>query len=242
MKKINAVWEKRNLGLDVTEIVAENKDTVEELKSALDEPQAQYLVLKIPSGRVDLLMAAQEKEFRVIEMNYHLVRNLKGYTLPKLYDRFSSDLTFIQADSDNADKVIQEIKKGQLFVTDRIALDPVFTQAQAGQRYAFWSQDIVKNGGQICIVQFKGKSVGFGINFSHDGITYNAALGGLFPEYENKGLGFLSIHSNMVSILNQGGSKVETTVSSNNLPILRLHLIFGFDIDQSAYVLIKHQG
>jgi hypothetical protein len=71
--------------------------------------------------------------------------------------------------------------------------------------------------------------------------VYDAFLGGVFSEAANKGLGFLALYANMQSIRSQGGLKIITRVSSNNLPILRLHLQYGYDITDMNYILVKHQ-
>ncbi|MCH4154354.1 MAG: hypothetical protein LKF32_06905 [Mageeibacillus sp.] len=60
MRIVDAVWEKRNLGVDTVEIALDEDDDVnvfEEINT-LKQP---YQVLKIPNGRIDISSAAQKK-------------------------------------------------------------------------------------------------------------------------------------------------------------------------------------
>ena len=63
----------------------------------------------------------------------------------------------------------------------------------------------------------------------------------MLPNVSNKGLGFAALYANYVSIKNQGGRKIVTRVSSNNSPILRLHIQYGYVITNMNYILVKHQ-
>jgi len=240
MKIINSYWEKRNLDVDCTELEINSSDTLNEFNNIVEELNSEYQVIRVPSGKIDILLSAQTKGFQVIEMSVELVRKTENYTLPSIYKRFEPFTNIIEADEKNIEKVLAEIKSGNMFVTDRIAKDPYFSHDKSGNRYYCWSKDILNQGAKICIAKYNNEEVGFGLNSTKDGKLYDATLGGVFQDYTNKGLGFLSIHANITSIIYQGGIKVVTRVSSNNTPILRLHMLFGFDINEMNYVLIKH--
>lgn len=240
MKIINAYWEKRNLGVDCSELEISSNDTLEEFNNIIGELNSNYQVVRIPSAKTDILLSAQAKGFQVIEMSVELARKTKDYTLPEIYKRFEPFIDIVEADEKSLEKVLNEIKSGNMFVTDRIAKDPYFSVDKSGNRYYWWSKDILNQGANMCIAKYNNENVGFGLNFTKDSRLYDAALGGIFHNYNNKGLGFLSIHANITSIILQGGIKVVTRVSSNNTPILRLHMLFGFDINEMNYILIKH--
>jgi hypothetical protein len=240
MKKINAFWEKRNLGVDCVELEANTNDSLSEFSDTVMDLMSEYQVLRIPSGRTDMLLFAQKLGFHVIEMSIELARKTKDYCLPNIYKRFEPYINIVEADENSINKVLLEIKDGNMFVTDRIAMDPFFPVDKSGNRYYYWSRDILNAGAHLFLAQYKNENVGFGLNNSKGGTLYDAVLGGVFPKYANKGLGFLSIHANAKSIISQGGTNIVTRVSSNNAPILRLHMLFGFDIHDMDYVLIRH--
>jgi len=240
MKKINAFWEKRNLGVDCVELQVNNNDFLSEFRNTVRELKSEYQVLRVPSGRTDMLLSAQVLGFQVIEMSIELTRRTKDYSLPSIYKRFEPHINIIEADENNINKVLLEIKESNMFMTDRIAMDPFFSADKSGNRYYYWSKDMLDTGAHLYLAQYKGENVGFGLNNSKNGTLYDAVLGGVFPKFANKGLGFLSIHANTKSIISQGGTNIVTRVSSNNSPILRLHMLFGFEIHDMDYVLIRH--
>lgn len=240
MKIINAAWEKRNLGVNCVELNVGNNDSLTEFNDAISKLQSEYQVVRIPSGKTDMLLSAQKAGFQVIEMNMQLDKMIKDYKLPSIYTSFEPYINVLAADASDIDTVLGKIKKGDLFVTDKVARDPFFSTGQSGNRYYNWSMDVLDQGAKLYRVQYKDADVGFVLNYTKDGKLYDAFLGGVFPEYANKGLGFLVVHANIISIMSRGGNRVITGVSSNNMPILRLYLLFGFDIWEMRYILIKH--
>ena len=62
------------------------------------------------------------------------------------------------------DKDIRRLHKelnNDMFVDDRVSLDPKFSQDQANRRYIGWISDDVKLGGKLFKMLYKGKAVGF---------------------------------------------------------------------------------
>lgn len=240
MKIVNAHWEYRNLGVNCTELNLDPNDSMVAFKEALETLDSGYQVIRIPSGRTDLLLAAQNMHFQVIEMSIQIAKVVDEYSLPKIFKRFESHIIVSEATQEDIDRVLNLMRNGDLFTTDRISLDPYFTSEQSGERFYNWTKDSLDNGAHIFIAKYKGESAGFGVNYTTDGKRYVALFGGVFPEFAGKGLGFTALHTNMVSIINQGGTSIVTAVSSNNQPILRLHESFGYQVQELHYVLIKH--
>lgn len=226
--------------MDCAEINADSNDSLAEFNEAIRGLKHVYQIARIPEGRTDMLLSAQALGFKVIETNIQLSRTTKNYRLPRVYQRFEPFINILEADKQSVDKVLALIKEGDLFVTDKIAKDPFFSTKKSGNRYYHWSKDILQRGAHMYLAQYKGENIGFALNYSIDDKFYNAFIGGVFPNYVNKGLGFLPLHANNISIADQGGLKIQTGVSSNNPSILRLHMVFDFRIDKISYILIKH--
>ena len=241
MRVIDAVWEKRNLGVEVQEIVCDGTETANELQEQLSEIRMPYSVLKIPSGSTELLMASQSVGYCFVETAVSLDGKVSTMELPRLYQRFEPLIEVRRAEGEALDKILQEMEAGDIFETDRIARDPHFSKQIAGRRYANWTRDELDRGAEAVISYYKEQPVAFGINLRSEGTVYDAFLGGVFTESANKGLGFLALYANMESIRQQGGTRIVTRVSSNNLPILRLHMQYGYGITDLKYILIKHQ-
>ena len=241
MKITDAFWEKRNLGVDVTEIACAASDSREELISALSEVKTPYSVCKIPGGAAELLLCAQDQGYRVIEMSIGLEGKTRELALPFIYRRFEPEIAIRDAKSEQIEEVLWEVEAGDIFNTDRIALDPHFGKKVAGRRYANWIRDLLHQGAHLCIGYYKDIPAAFGVNQSKEGGISDAVVGGALSNGTGVGLGFLSIYANLVSGIQQGNTKIKTHVSSNNLPIIHLHRQFGFQIHEMQYVLVKYQ-
>ncbi len=240
MKVIDAVWEKRNLGIEVQEIVCDGTETVDQIRDQLGAISVPYSVVKIPSGSTDLLLAAQSAGYQFMETSISLDGKVSTMELPRIYQRFAPHIVVEKAEGELLDKILQEIETGTIFETDRIARDPHFSQEIAGRRYANWTKDELDRGAEAVISYYKGQPAAFGINSCSEGTVYDAFLGGVFTEAANKGLGFLALYANMESIRRQGGTRIVTRVSSNNLPILRLHMQYGYGITDMNYILVHY--
>lgn len=242
MQVINAVWEKKNLGVDVTEINCSENDLPDELCEALNAINTSYSVVKIPSGSVNLLLEAQRHGYKVIEQTVELLGDINKMKPPMIYERFMPHIRLEEASDKALSQVLEIIKEGGVFQTDRIALDPVFSKEIAGRRYYNWSRDVLNNNGFMGVLYYKDELVAFNLSKPMaDNQIYDGIVGGLLPGKANHGLGFLVVHAENEICKYKHGKYCTTRVSTNNLPILRLHLSYGYDIKKMTYVLIKHQ-
>lgn len=242
MKTVEAFWEKRNLGIDVFEITCSEQDTCKQLEDEIKNLCVPYSVIKIPSGCTDLLLVAQNYGYIVAEMGIELWGNERCLHTPEIYNRFTKFLRMEKAEGLILDRVLNEIKLGDIFSTDRIALDPVFSKELAGVRYYNWTKDVLAEDGDIYVFYYKDQPVAFNLSkpLKDNKDIIDGILGGLLPEAENKGLGFLVVYGeNEIRKFNNAKACIGR-VSSNNLPILRLHLQFGYEVKSMSYVLTKH--
>lgn len=243
MKIVDATWEKRNLGVDVIEVSCAENDSAEELADTLKGINTPYSVVKIPSGCISLLFKAQQEGYRVIELSFEIQGDIRRIHTPEIYERFIKHITMEKAEGLILERVLDEIKRGEIFKTDRIAIDPFFSTEIAGQRYYNWSRDILEDGGFMGVLYYKEQPVAFNLSIlSKDGNGISdGILGGLLPEAPNLGLGFLVVHAENEICRILHGKHCLGRVSSNNLPILRLHTQFGYEIKNATYILVKHR-
>lgn len=242
MKEINAVWEKRNLGVSCTELEFTRGDTVDCVPELSRAQTSEYLVAKVPVGMSELGYALQAEGFAYAETNFRLTKTLSALPeLPELYRRYAPRISYHPANPSGQMRILDKIAGGGIFTTDKVACDPFFSPALSGRRYALWTKDLLEQGiGRAFLLCYREQEVGFCVNVRKDGF-YDAFLGGLFPEAQDTGLGFATIYANLHSIYLAGGRKVVTGVSSNNPSILRLHMLYGFTIGEMAAIYIKHQ-
>ena len=148
MRIIDAYWEKRNLGVDVTEVVCSEADSVDELKETLRQIQTPYSVVKVPAGSVPLLLTAQQCDYSLIEASISYQGSLKSICPPRVYGHFTPYVSISSASPDMVERALLEMESGSVFTTDRIALDPLFSKEIAGKRYANWCRDEMEDGAE----------------------------------------------------------------------------------------------
>ncbi len=243
MKVVNADWEKRNLGIDVTEIQCAEKDSPMELSAALNSVASSYSVLKVPSGFPGLLFEAQRNGYKVVEMSIELWGDMRNVSTPALYSRFVKYVSIQEAKGEMLDRIMNEILRGDIFISDRIATDPCFSLKIAGQRYYNWAKDVLDAGGFMALLYYKGHPVAFNLSVrkKENPEVFDGILGGLLSEANKTGLGFLTIYGGNEVCRMHDGKRYIARVSSNNMPILRLHLQYGYEVKNMTYVLVKHQ-
>lgn len=242
MRTVEAFWEKRNLGVSCVEGEVSRHDTAEEIIQEIRGWKEQYQVMKVPSTRSDLLFPLQDEGFQFIETQFATGTSLKKMPqIPEKYQKIASRIRARKASEQEVNEIVEIVKSGEIFSTDRIALDPVFGKKIAGQRYAYWIQDIYNAGGIIRITEFDGQKMGFSANsLSVDGKEFHSALGGSYPETVGTGLSTVGMCFVLRGAYESGASRIVSAVSSNNFPILKIHLQAGMHIKDISYVLVKH--
>ena len=240
MKKKETPWERRNLGEESSvEYYVFSDDNVNELQEIWDS-KYHYQVLHIEAGKVDALLAAQDKGFHLLEMNIRLIRSLsEDIILPKIYQRYNETLRFRYAKSEEIGEILKIVKSGEMFLTDKVAMDPLLGKKKSGERYSYWAEDMIKNGAITVVTTYKNMLIGFEIYHEDNGQCENF-IGGVFPEYANKGLGFAPLYCELINQRDRGNKKVITGVSSNNIPVLKVHEMLGFKVEKMSYSLVRH--
>ena len=242
MKVVNAVWEKRNLGVDVVEVICSEQDTEDQLLSILASIDLPYSVVKVPSGCVKLLWAAQRAGYYFIETSFNYECNIQRIKTPELYNRFLNHVSVAVATDDLISRALDEIKSGSIFSTDRVAIDPYFSKEIAGVRYYNWCKDALSKGAIMEVAFYNDEPIAFNISeemVGRKGVVHGL-LGGVFESALDKGLGFLLVDCEVDCCRSLGGKICAGATTSNNLSALRLHMRYGFEIVESNYVLVKH--
>lgn len=242
MKITEAFWEKRNLGVDAVECTVEKTDAAEKIVQILSGRKEQYLVVKVPVDRADLFFSLQNSGFQYVETLFRVNKNLRyGIKAPAVCAEMAKYLTYREACATETAALLEAIESGAIFSTDRIAVDPYFSRGVAGKRYANWIRDLLlSEQTHVLITKFKEEAIGFHIA-KQKGTLCEAILGGLFPEYLDSGYGALNPYSLFLWASEHGMTRLVTHVSSNNLPILKINMLYACKISEACSVFIKHQ-
>ena len=239
MKVINAVWEKRNLGVNCHEINIEPNDTANIIKKELPLNESEYTVVKVPSGKFDIMFLLKELGYTYVESSINLVHDLKEIRLNPLQQRVMDSISYSKMNNNDIDELFNEIKKG-IFTTDRIYIDPYFSHDQAANRYINWISDELDKNCKIFKLTFKDASIGF---FTFKDIGNNVCypfLAGMYKDYLKSGLGMSTIEKPLKEAIKSGYKKYSTFISSNNINTFSAHVALNFSFKQIYHVYIKH--
>jgi hypothetical protein len=242
MKIVDAYWEKRNLGVETKEIIIEENDSIEEIGSKLSSIVAEYIVLKVPVGRVDINQFLSDNEYVFIEGSINMVLDVNNAIISPLQERVNSSISYRELVEENEfENVFNEIRKG-LFNTDRIFLDKFFTKEQAANRYVNWIKDELKKGSQLYEIFYKEKAIGFFTFKQINSDTYFPFLGGIYSDINIVGAGFSITQKPIEEVLKRNGKYISTYISTNNSTIHKSCIQQGFFPNEMKYIFIKHNN
>lgn len=241
MKVIDCFWEQKNIGKRTVEILVENTDRydrnlIEQLSRGFE-----YVVVKVPMNRPEFNIGLCDMGFTCIESQMNMGIEVKEFDFPKvshLYDDTAFEIVDSQKDFLS---VTSHIQTG-MFSTDRIAIDPEFGDVIGCRRYINWMTTEYNNKkSQLIKVIYKNEHVGFML-IKTEAETIHLLLNGLYRDYQGKGLGILTPASPMMYTKKASLPivKEETSISSNNIPVVKLYNRLGFQILRQTYVFIKH--
>ncbi|MEG2522330.1 MAG: hypothetical protein RSA90_00160 [Lachnospiraceae bacterium] len=237
MKIVDAVWEKRNLGVNTVEIEVEQNDTTPEVKRYLEELGTAYQVLKIPNSRFDMSQVAGDCQFHFVEGMMKLSNMLMDISRTSVQQRMYDAVSIQNMNHEDIDYLFNEIKAG-MFDSDRISIDPYFGKRQAAERYAGWIEDEIERNTEFIKYVYKDETIGFfTLRESTQGV-YVSVLGGIYKRFRKSGIGTVVKVPEAVKV--RGGKQLEVYVSTNNIIQIKTLLINGYVPKSVHYVYVKH--
>lgn len=242
MKKIDAIWEKDNIGSNVLELNVERGDVLSdkmfEIPSSYD-----YIVVKVPTNMTEFNWFLGKNGFTMIETQLKLSKKISELDLNDRY--IKRLLPFVKYEQvyelGKLNEIIERITP-LMFLTDRITLDPIYGPGLGCARYRKYIRNsfLTKNL-EIIGVYFKNKLVGFDMHQICGDVCYGK-LGGVFSDVNIPGLGFLTVCAPLLYAYEKYGvKKFVPDISANNTPVLSLYNYFHFHIEEMTYVYVKHQ-
>ena len=247
MKIINATWEKRNLGTDAYEILLSNEDCINSeqvfIELSKEKYQKSYVVIKMPIMQIKMLHELENIGFRFMESQLCMVKQLGVYNQSEKNILRDIDITQREIDKNLSDwkNIVGLIDVG-MFYTDRIYLDPQFDATVSCERYKNWIMDLVDKPNYHMFVYCNATDIiGFGVvMFDYENKKVQTVLEGIFKKYQHLGYGKKMLLLALDSYKKKGFLYQETTISSNNIPIMKLDAFFGYKVFKETYVLRKY--
>ena len=241
MKIVKAEWERRNLGCDAYEITLDRKD-LRDTRGVMDTLRAQnfgqaYVVVKMPVGNLEMLHALEDDGFRFMETQFHVIDHFTPRETPEQIRAWQQNAhrEIVPKKKECWEQVISRITPG-MFDTDRVSLDPVLGKEVACLRYQNWCRDLFDNPhAWMWVLKVDGEEVSFGVNVrDEERQVDDGILGGVFERFKGMGYGMFQAFD-----VDASSTKTKTTISSNNLAMLRIFQDYGRIIYKEMYVLRK---
>ncbi len=244
MKSVDAVWERKNLGLGVLELELGAGDAdLSGLESQLRTHAAthDYFLVKIPAGSARLVQGLEDRGFRFLETRVGLCRSAEGYASPAAFAAMTARMSCARVEDDAGMEAVLAAMDEEMFVADRISQDPALGPAQALARYRNWIRtDFKKKDKHLYRMKIGRREFGFFTMSMSEG-TMHILLGGTYTPDKGKGLGMGVIHLPLTAATASGATLCATAASSNNLSVINLYMAFGYRVDALHYVLRLHE-
>lgn len=245
MKCVNAVWELRNLGVKTIKIEIEKNDSPEKIVEMIEDFRkqydAEYVVVKSNTRYpIEISLNLQDDGFWLIEnqLTLKLTRENALRALEE-YKELCAGVSYKLADDDDLKLLDEEFKRG-IFVKSEVTLDPKFGIEVDNRRYSFWIQDILKQGGAVFLSLYEGKPVGFFTEISRGHKKSEALPAGIFRREDTQKYGFFSFMALVMQFVDDGDEVNYCNVSTNNLDVLRIHLMTGRTVTKISNLFVKH--
>ena len=238
MRVVDAVWEKRNLGVTTTEITIEKEDILADVDLKMSEINSEYTVVKIPSELDGFLAYFQDKGYTFVEDMIHIEHDLKEYPMNPIVKRLYDKTSFRRMNDEDYKQMQDEISKG-MFSSDRVSRDKSFDSELAAKRYVNWTDDLNRQGALFYVITYGDEGVGFVVLSTKDGVSYESVLGGGYEKYRKTGMGIIQKEQEITRSL--GGKRVTTSVSSNNVNQFRALILNGYKPYSIDHILVKHK-
>ncbi|MBO6231124.1 MAG: hypothetical protein J6O50_11225 [Ruminiclostridium sp.] len=239
MKIVDAVWEKRNLGVAASEITIEKCDGLDLVNEKLSRIVSEYSVVRLPSEMSSILKVIQSNGYEFIEDMIHVEHDLREVEMSRIQKRLYEKTSYRKMSDQDFAQLQSEIRNG-MFDNDRISNDSFFAKGVSSKRYINWTNDLREKGAEFFLITYCDDGAGFVVLDKQDEKTYYSVLGGGYEKYRGTGLGIVQKEPEITRML--GGKRLITSVSSNNVGQLKALIMNGYRPYAIDHILVKHRS
>lgn len=240
MKTTNCIWEQKNIGRKTVEILIEKDDSFDKSSISRLVQGYEYAVIKVPMNMPLFNIGLSRMGFDCIEIQQNMSMRYEDFDF-SIVERIYNDTTYeLVSHFDDFQEVLSLMEPG-MFSTDRISIDPRFGDKIGFQRYVNWmTTEYYKGTSELIKVIYQDQHVGF-MMLKFDSDEVQLLLNGLYKPFQRKGIGILTPASPLMYIRkNDIPIRIEkTSISSNNIPVVKLYNRLHFQISSQTYVFVK---
>ena len=238
-------WEIANLGVTSCEFSVGETDVFIDCTPALAGEEAEYAVVKVPSDKADFLFGLPGLSYSFVETQFSISKAMASFDYSdRLVRKMSESFSFVPVENGDAGQAVLDSITPGMFSTDRIHLDPLFGPEAGRIRYVNWIRSVMDVPDSV-FFEFvrKGTRYGFALCRVQPGDVWDYLLGGVYEPYLNHGLGLLTPAAPFLYAKAAGVplKRVETSISSNNLPVVKLYQYLGYRLETLRYVYVRQK-
>lgn len=242
MKITDCVWEISNIGKKTCEVVVDEGDTIDDnLLSKLDTDY-EYQVFKVAPNNIATNFFLGDKGFHFIETQIEIELKYKDFNFnDPLVKYLEPDIIFKDVIEKDEFEAIFNRMTPNMFISDRLAVDPYFGIEYSYKRYSNWMRTAFNNKtASFFHILYKGEPVGFSMYRITDDV-WHGDLGGVYPGF-GAGLGLLTACCSFYYIKQRGIKikKLVSAISSNNIPVIPTFNHCHFNFKNFKYIFVKH--
>lgn len=239
MDIIDAFWDTKSLDVKTYEVLVKEESPLEihNTISEIRKAGGQYIVVKAPVLKPDVYRVLRDLGLVFVEAQLHVM--ITKHWFKSIYDRYAPVIVIDRGAKVTTQEQLDEIlvlMGDTMFTTDRIALHPRFGVKQANIRYKEWiKSSFGKPDILITSAIREGKPISFGMYKVREKVVHGL-LGGVFDEYKKDGFFTTGTFSCLVGFFNSGFRSYKTSCSANNLDVVKIFDLMGFQITGMNYV------
>ena len=245
MKTIDCYWEKVNLNESCLEIDIAPDETIDEAVLIDAMEGYDYIVVKIDPFHYQNNAFLTRNGFIFMETQISITKRFSDFDFSnKLISLICKKVTFKEVTTNEGLNQVLESISPNMFTTDRIFLDPHYSEEKGFVRYKNWIKtSFGKKDTHLYTFSVGNKAIGFGIYSEQALGEWNYFLGGIYEKYQRMGFGLLTPASPFLYAKSMGLelSVVHTDISSNNMPVVKLYNSLNYSVTKFRYVFIKHK-
>lgn len=241
MRITDCKWELENLGKTACEVAVGSGEIVD--RQLLEDIAGfQYQVVKVDPGNIGANIFLEENGFRLMETQIEVELRQKEFNYEdRLLKFLSPDVSFKDVETEEEFEALLQGMTPEMFVSDRIALDPHFGLEMSYRRYRNWMKTaFINKSASFFQILYKGEPVGFSMYRIKDGL-WHGDLGGMYPS-SDQGLGLLTAAAAFLYMKQRElkNLKLVSCISSNNTPVISAFNYCHFNFRKFKYVFVKH--
>ena len=235
-------WELDNIGKKTCEVIIDDKETVNlELLQELDS-KFEYQVIKVAPNNVCANIFLEEHGFHLIETQIDIELKSKDFNYSDALIKYlEPDLSFKDVTTEDDFEAILDKMTPDMFISDRIALDPLFGLDYSYRRYSNWMRtSFERKSASFFQMIYKNEHIGFSMYRIKDGV-WHGDLGGIYPSSDH-GLGLLTACGAFMYMKQRSmkNMKLVSCISSNNTPVISAFNHCHYNFKRFKYVFVKH--